>query len=815
MASQNNNSAGDSHFSFAKIAAMPAPPTPHLPMASNESDSAQPANVAVYSESLDSSALGPGLHNLNTINEQIPLAGASGNDLARVVQEIDLSPHKDRQGSGSSSDDHENGLLKRENSFDDDRTHLSTSSTKMTNFDSKSLASVTTFAMDEKDSVRPDDSASVQAIDEEESLSGAASGAPNSVTGSEAGGRVFRDHFRDNIALRPRGILPAPVPGFNDGNSQGAVIIPPDSVANNFVVPVNPDSPANSPSLHSFPLHPDEKLITAMENPKDRLMVLTIEEKVRAFIEYSSEQSLELPPNNSYGRLLAHRLGDYYHLTHFVDNNVTSVRLHRTPFSRLPTPLSELFPTSNEKPSHPMPTKIMRRADGRPSAEGSVAASSSVPSKAASETDDAGQDGDPTGSAGSMSAKDRMAMTREEREAKYAEVRERIFRDFPETAKSEASGDSTTNMSRSSSTTGRKKNQKQRTPHDDGFEARSQFNPYYPGMQFTNNGSPAYNTSANDGSYAHQVPYMVGPGVAPPSGGYMSAGQNNTMYPAQGGMNNVPQFSAAMSPQVGSTAPWQGGNAPQQSPFPGYSGMNQPAIMGQPTSTKSSPAMNNFPTPHSPQFQQAPGWNQGAFPGNFQQSPHQRPQQHPTPWSNYQAQPMPPNMATYSYAQYPGQHMKSGLHSAGNSAMASNFPRSHFNPQTRSFVPGGAGTQRHPGKGVQHPLQQPYGNRPSAAQPSWPRFPESMPNHSVDHSAAASAARTPSTGSQTSLAKWGTPSHLPPKPPPSEVRSDFDLKHRTGSTSLPTPTVASNGIPSAAKNGPLVVSGGTTASKMN
>jgi hypothetical protein len=157
----------------------------------------------------------------------------------------------------------------------------------MTNFDSKSLASVTTFAMDEKDSVRPDDSASVQAIDEEESLSGAASGAPNSVTGSEASGRVFRDHFRDNIALRPRGILPTPVPGFSDSISQGAIVIPPDSVANNFVVPVNPDDPSNAQSLHSFPLHPDEKLITAMENPKDRLMVLTIEEKVRAFIQYS------------------------------------------------------------------------------------------------------------------------------------------------------------------------------------------------------------------------------------------------------------------------------------------------------------------------------------------------------------------------------------------------------------------------------------------------------------------------------------------------------------------------------------------------
>ncbi|KAJ5880650.1 uncharacterized protein N7473_011703 [Penicillium subrubescens] len=599
MASQNT-SAGDAHFSFAKIAAMPAPPTPHSPVASNQDDTAQPANVTVYAETLDPSALGPGPHNLNTINERLPLTGPSGNDLARAVQGLDLSPQKDRQGSGSSIDGQENGLLKRENSFDDDRTHLSTSSTKMTNFDSKSLASVTTFAMDEKDSVRPDDSASVQAIDEEESLSGAASGAPNSVTGSEAGGRAFRDQFRDNIALRPRGILPTPVPGFNDSNLQGPVIISPDSVANNFVVPVNPDDPQSAQSLHSFPLHPDEKLITAMENPKDRLMVLTIEDKVRAFIQYSSEQSLELPPNNSYGRLLAHRLGDYYHLTHFVDNNVTSVRLHRTPFSRLPTPLSELFPASSEKPSHPMPTKIMRRADGRPSAEGSVAASSSVPSKAASETDE-GQDGDRTGSAGSMSAKDRMAMTREEREAKYAEVRERIFRDFPESAKSEASGDSTTNMSRSSSTTGRKKPQKQRTPNDDGFEARSQFNPYYPGMQYSNNVSPAYNPSANDGTYTQQVPYMVGPGVAPPSGGYMSPpGQNNAMYSGQVGMNmnnmnNVPQFPAAMSPQMGSAAPWQGANGQQQSPFPGYSSMNQPGMIGQQPSTKSSPAMNNFP----------------------------------------------------------------------------------------------------------------------------------------------------------------------------------------------------------------------------
>ncbi|KAJ5880651.1 uncharacterized protein N7473_011704 [Penicillium subrubescens] len=154
-------------------------------------------------------------------------------------------------------------------------------------------------------------------------------------------------------------------------------------------------------------------------------------------------------------------------------------------------------------------------------------------------------------------------------------------------------------------------------------------------------------------------------------------------------------------------------------------------------------------------------------------------------------------MATYSYAQYPGQHMNSAMHNVGNPAMAGNFPRSHFNPQTRSFVPGVLG---HSG---------------TQAKPNWPRFPESVPNHTFEHSPATNAARNPSTPSQTSIAKWGTPSHLPPKPPPSEVPSGFEIKHRAGSASLPAPAVPSNGLPSAPKNGPLVVSGGTTTSKMN
>lgn len=215
------------------------------------------------------------------------LADPCVDDLGRAVQDIDITLQKDRIGSTLSLEGQENGLLKRENSFDDDRTHLSNSSTKMTNFDSKSLASVTTFAMDEKDSVRPDDSASVQAIDDEESLSGPASGAPNSVTGSEAGGRGFRDQFRDGSALRPRGILPVPGPLFNGTSQRGVVAIPPDSVSNNFVVPANTGSLSGGSDLHGLPKDPDEKLLEAMKSPKDRLLILQLEEKIRDFIKDS------------------------------------------------------------------------------------------------------------------------------------------------------------------------------------------------------------------------------------------------------------------------------------------------------------------------------------------------------------------------------------------------------------------------------------------------------------------------------------------------------------------------------------------------
>lgn len=275
-----------------QIAAMSSSPKTQSPPTSDTSDNAQLAKTSTGSEAHNVGASLPGPHSLNTIKKETASSDAVVDRLGRAVQDIDITLQKD-QGGPSSVDGQDNRSLKREDSFEDDHTQLSNSSTKMTNFDSKSLASVTTFAMDEKDSVRPDDSASVQAIDEEDSLSGPASGAPNSVTGSEAGGRTFRDHFlRDGNAMRPRGVLPVPGPLFNGGNQRGMVGISPDSVANNFVVPVNHGNLPDDQPLHGFPLEPDEKLLEAMRSPKDRLLILQLEEKIRYFIQ----DSRSVPP---------------------------------------------------------------------------------------------------------------------------------------------------------------------------------------------------------------------------------------------------------------------------------------------------------------------------------------------------------------------------------------------------------------------------------------------------------------------------------------------------------------------------------------
>ena len=75
---------------------------------------------------------------------------------------------------------------------------------------------------------------------------------------------------------------------------------------------------------------------------------------------------MDLPPSNSFCRMLTHKLADYYHMTHSYEPQIGSVRIFRTPFCRVPPSLAAMAPTpsasaSSTPPPAVMPRKIMRR----------------------------------------------------------------------------------------------------------------------------------------------------------------------------------------------------------------------------------------------------------------------------------------------------------------------------------------------------------------------------------------------------------------------------------------------------------------------
>jgi hypothetical protein len=100
---------------------------------------------------------------------------------------------------------------------------------------------------------------------------------------------------------------------------------------------------------------------------------------------------MDLPPNNSFCRMLTHKLADYYHMTHSFEAVQGAVRIYRTPFCRVPPSLASIVgtsapPESNTENTAPvlLPKKIMRRG------EDYSGNASNSPSKATSEV---GSDG--------------------------------------------------------------------------------------------------------------------------------------------------------------------------------------------------------------------------------------------------------------------------------------------------------------------------------------------------------------------------------------------------------------------------------------
>lgn len=181
--------------------------------------------------------------------------------------------------------------------FDDNQTQISSSSTKPASLDGKSATSGTTFALDEKESLRPDDSASVKAADEEDLCSGPASGAPSSRVGSEAESRAFRDQFHEinermgpgphrSYVFNQRGIT-----GIEEEAPQLAIA----PLTAKLPTPITLQRPETIPvDVSSFGVEyhePDEKLFEALESPKDRMFLLRLEQDVIAFVRDSKYDS--------------------------------------------------------------------------------------------------------------------------------------------------------------------------------------------------------------------------------------------------------------------------------------------------------------------------------------------------------------------------------------------------------------------------------------------------------------------------------------------------------------------------------------------
>ena len=676
--------------------------------------------------------------------------------------------------------------------FDDELTHISYTSTKQASSDSRSATSSAKCALDEKESLRPDDSASTKAAEDEDSYSGAASGAPSSRVGSEAGGRAFRDQFNEISerigpglqrlqTMNRRGI-----PGIVEEGPQ------PTLAAQSPIAPSSKDqADERAPNGSSFVMDhkgPDDKLFEALDSPKDRLFLIRLEQEVISFIKDSSEPILDLPPCNSFCRLLAHKLADYYALTHYVDNAVSSVRLYRTPYCRTPTPLSVLAKQTVTKelvPASQPGMKIMRRdgtgKDGANAESGATTNTNSMaPSKANSEVGDENQRGtglvSPTDSA---VGKEKANLTREEREAKYKETRERIFKGVEESESVDAIHSGEINgMSRTSSGNGKKRSKKSRN-HDDGFEARSQFNVFYPpSMQYPNT---TYDQAATPLAYFNPYPQqgsmMDQSGMMSPvmlQGNYEQSYQTMLRGPVYTmGMQNTmvqgPDMANASSAGLQSYA----GYSPQYPPQY-YQQMMQQPIIGQPAPVIPSPTMSNNPQLSRPSSQMSDQtWAQPSYPYIYQQ-PVQTPQSY-SPQMHHRSPVTSAPSVPYLYGQLPYQpHSPQGK---PPHPLPGSYTGKAFNPQTRAFVPSsGLNPQvsQHGGVSSNGAMRSPI-SLPSGSSISSHGKQATPQHHNSSHAKNSANNQTSKTSSQqsspqpSSLAKWGTPANLPPKPPPPEA----------------------------------------------
>ncbi|KAH6899959.1 hypothetical protein B0T10DRAFT_11608 [Thelonectria olida] len=503
--------------------------------------------------------------------------------------------------------------------------------TKPPSIDGKSITSGTTFALDEKESLRPDDSASVKAAaDDDDAFSVRGSLVTSSRMGSE-------------LAARARGIQLGDIPErrlphTTSGSSAPGILTPQSSSSEQ-----PPGAGGSSDALNViYRQAPDEKLLEAMASPKDRLFLLRLEKELIDFVQSSKEPYMDLPPSNSFCRMLTHKLADYYHMTHSYEPHVGSVRIFRTPFCRVPTSLALINPStdassSSTPPPVVLPKRIMRRGQD---SEGGPGTGASKP------TSENGSDSNAKPTLASQK------LTREEREEMYKLARERIFGSAEEATAEEGEN----GVSRTSSTSAkdksnlgkRGKNGKQRRDDSDSFDSRNQYTPYWGPQQQTWVPQQQYVPPSNP-QYVGQTPSPGFPGPVVPVYAQQPPAYSNmpAMMPPN---QSYPQYAMP---------PYQ----PQPNP-PRYPANGSPM------------ATYGVPVPAAPPQQP---WQQGFAPAPGQYQPRGPPA--PSGPQNHLGVP-------YAFGQLPANANPNDPKS--QHPIPGSYNRMHaFNPKTQSFVPGG------------------------------------------------------------------------------------------------------------------------------
>lgn len=634
----------------------------------------------------------------------------------------------------------------------------------------KSSASIATFAMDEKESLRPDDSASIAAAaaEEDDDVQGQAVDPANSSNGSNEDVRAFREQLNEICAIDP--LRRSTAAGINqEGAPAQGVLYVPDMGH----VPI-PAMLHQAPS-ELFELLPDAKLLEALENPRDRIWVLKLEQDVIDFVKDAKESSLVLPQCNSFYRMLAHKIAEYYMLGHSVDDSNSAVRLFKTPTCRIPPPLTGVV-TPSTAASTPPPSlqmKILRR--GMDISGPAIANGSNMPSKSTSEAAESCNDDDP-----------RKPITREEREARYEAARLRIMG----SAKPVETSDALKDESRSSSVSGKKGRKSRRENSDDDFEARSAYDSFiapggYPPQQYMHNGSQPMSPTHFPQSYPQMAGYPQYPAQSVP-GQYW--------YPSMQSGDGIPDWPQSQ-PAYDLAREFDRSMSLQQTP-----------------SAYSAPQSPYGQTSFQQSFSQPYGWSQNGSSSNGYSSPVY--QMHPTYNDRPSSSASQPQQPAYAYGQLPSQALGRPPNALEH-PLPGSYKSRHFNPQSQAFVPGhnngmfrpfqpqrtmsgpngsaqnglerqmsshpalgspthaqhGTITARLPPHSLTHPLPQPV--FPSHLPPAVSLPPKPIATQRISHDASKGA---PSMNAvqqnESTIAKWDTPASLPPKPPPAAEKHD-------------------------------------------